>query len=82
MTHTNCTHPVTKAGRAACRKARNARAADLAAQVEALIDAYDANEGDAEEIALGLAALLPEVHTAYYDLSLDMEEVIATARSL
>lgn len=82
MNHSNCTHPATKSGRAACRKARAARDIALANEVQGLIDAYFANEGDVEEILLGLAHIFPEVKAAYFDLDLDPEEIIALAREL
>jgi len=78
--HASCSHPATKAARAKCRKNRAARAAELATQVDELITSYYDGSGDAEEIAMTLAGIFPEVHKAYYDLSLDMEEVIALAR--
>lgn len=77
--HTDCLHPATKAGRAACRKARAQEASRRAAEVEALLDTYFAGEGEAEEIIWSLAALVPEVGTAYL-AGTDLEECIALAR--
>jgi predicted HAD superfamily Cof-like phosphohydrolase len=78
--HTSCTHPATSSARAKCRKGRAAHALALATQVDELITSYYDGTGDAEEIAMSLAHIFPQVHEAYYDLSLDIEEVIALAR--
>lgn len=78
--HTDCPHPATKAARTACRKARAARAASRAAEVNALVASYYDNSGDAEEIIFALGAIDPALIKGYYDNSLDIEEIIANAR--
>jgi hypothetical protein len=74
--HRDCTHPATKAARAACRKARAAQVVSLTATIDALIDDYNAGV-DIEEIA---AQAPRDIAQGYYDGSLDIEEFIAALR--
>lgn len=87
MSHEDCTHPATKAGRAKCRRDRlkiardNEAAADrLRAKIATLVDSYYSCEGDSEEIVSSLAILIPEVHEAYYYGEASAEEAVAIAR--
>lgn len=83
MNHTNCTHPATRAGRAACRKDRAAQVASLKLEALALIDSYYDNSGDYEEIIHALMRILPaELTTAYFDTDADADELISLANSL
>ena len=71
MTHRDCTHPATKAGRAKCRRDR---AANITAEVnarQAIIDAYR-NDADADELLGMMAQIGIDINA---DLSL--EELIA-----
>lgn len=72
MTHTECTHPATKAGRAACRRARKAQEASQAHEVQALRASYYDGTADAEEIIGSLRALGID-----FDEDADLEEIIA-----
>ena len=73
MTHTECTHPATKAGRAACRRARKAQEASRAFEVQALRASYYEGTADAEAIIASLRALGID-----FDENADLEEVIAS----
>lgn len=78
MTHTACTHPATKAGRAKCRRDRAAHARVIADQITALRASYYDNTRDAEEIIADLRAIDPDLTQGYYDGTLDLEDIIAS----
>ncbi len=78
MNHTACTHPATKAGRAACRKARAKHEAEVATLRQAIIDSYyGAGEAEGEEVIYALQAIDPDL-----DYDLDIEEIVARAANL
>jgi hypothetical protein len=75
--HTSCTHPATKAGRAACRKARaanEAREVEVTALRGAIVQSYYDNTAEAEEIISALRAIDPDL-----DYDLDIEEIVSRA---
>jgi hypothetical protein len=77
--HTDCTHPATKAARALCRKMRAAQESSARLQARALVDSYYDGSGDIEEIMGGLHRLGVGAVKGYYDGTLDIEEVMAEA---
>lgn len=70
--HTDCTHPATKAGRAACRRARSQSATRDRIAREAIRDCYFAGI-EADELLGMIAQLGIEV-----DTDADIEEIIAS----
>lgn len=70
MTHTNCTHPATKAARAKCRRERATRdAADRAGRLE-IVQAY--HDGAELEEIFGMMAQ----QGIYIDPDLDADDII------
>ena len=61
--HANCDHEATKAARAACRKARNSKAAAHEALIQALFEAMPA-EGDYKDWLLYGGSAFGGVHTS------------------
>ena len=82
MNHSNCDHPATKAGRAACRKARAAQAIALRVEAHNLIDSYYNNTADFDEIIYALIAIFPELHDAYFATDAEPDELIGQAHLL
>lgn len=80
MNHTNCTHPATKAGRAACRRAQAARDIAIANEIAALVASYYDNSADIEDIMAGLNRIDPELTADYYHGDAEVEEIIARIR--
>jgi len=85
MNHSNCTHPATKAGRAACRRLHAAQERDealaFAARLDAIhevITAYHAGD-DLEEIMGRLRAIDPDLTEGYYNGDLDPDEIMGRA---
>jgi hypothetical protein len=85
--HTNCTHPATKAARAACRRQRAAASTANREALAAILTSFYDNSGDSEEIAAKIDLLaartgdeaLRTAARGYYDGSLTIEEMIYTA---
>lgn len=78
MNHTNCTHPATKAGRTACRKALASQAKARAIEINALRDSYYDGTGDPDDIIAALHAIDPALtRNFYWGGDATIEEIIA-----
>jgi hypothetical protein len=93
--HTDCTHPATKADRAKCRKARAAQAPviaeptnrDLKFALREAIDSYYQGDAEIEEIMASLRRIASESGDAdlkaavdsYYDGTAEVEEIMGAA---
>lgn len=89
QSHILCTHPATKAARAACRKTRQRVSQNLRTEIQAAVDLYFTDQ--TVEVAdivvtldgLSMHANSPSLTAAvrgYWDETLEIEEVIGLAQ--
>ena len=77
--HANCTHPATKAARAACRKTRKNIATSNVARVAEIVATYYDNSKDVEDIMDELHRVDPQITKPYYHGDAEVEDIIAAA---